>query len=325
MSATQRLNRSDLLVHALEIAREYAGNLTLRQLYYQLVARGYSPNSQRDYKRIGSVVAKARMSGAFPFDWLLDRTRTVHPGRFTTYDTDVDDALDKAAGALRSTPYWYLSASRWFGQREHVSVWVEKEALAGVFEDPCERLGVSWFTCKGYPSLSALYEWVKQIAAVVDASRTRAWGDRDGMGLERVTILYFGDHDPDGWQIPRSALENVRTIAAVEGLHLPWISLERVALNMPQIEAFNPPPFPAKMTSSRYQGYVDEHGTDDAWELDALRPEQLQQLIRDNVEERFDREVYSQHQATITRLRADMRSRMQDPVWMSGVLEDPDL
>ncbi len=302
-----RLEREELLEVALEIASEYGGNLTLRQLYYQCVARGHSPNHDRDYKRLGDVVGQARMRGQFPFHWLEDRGRTVHGGDFTRFDDDVDDALERAAEDLRNAPGWALGADRWYGQPRHVSVWVEKEALSGVFDGPCRALGVSWFACKGYPSLSSLYRWVRQLAGVESATE--------------AVVLYFGDHDPDGWQIPRTAQRTVRQIARMEGVWQP-IRFERMALNMDQIRAFNPPPFPAKMTSSRYAGYVAEHGTTDAWELDALRPEQLDTLIREGVAGYFDEDIYEANEATIEERRADMRERMQEPGWIHSVLEE---
>lgn len=319
-----RMNRTELLNEAHAIAEEYRGNLTLRQLYYQLVARGFSPNSQQDYKRIGDVLGTARMEGRFPFSWLLDRSRTIHRGDYSDHNDSVAGALVQAAGAVQSFPHWYLNASRWWGQRSHVSVWVEKEALAGVFEAPCLSSGVSWFACKGYPSLSALWSWVKAVERVVDASRSGSWaspdGWDDGSGLDEIVILYFGDHDPDGWEIPRSALRNVRQIARVEEIDLPPIRLERVALNMGQIRQYDPPPFPAKPTSSRFTKYLAEHQTDDAWELDALRPEVLTRLIRENVDRIFDADRHAEVQAHIEERREEMRGRMAEDGWLRSVL-----
>ena len=316
MAATTRLAPADLLAEACVIACEYSGNLTLRQLYYQLVARGHSPNTQDDYNRIKDTLVKARIAGTFSFDWLIDRSRTVHPGEFTRYQDDVEFALDEAAGDVKALPAWNIYAARWWGQKTHVSVWVEKEALAGVFEGPCKNLGVSWFAAKGYPSLSSLYDWVKGVHDVVHtAEEAPAWG-----GLDRVVVIYFGDHDPDGWQIPRSAMNRVREIQHATGLHLPTVELDRVALNMDQIRAYNPPPFPAKMTSSRYKGYVEEHQTKSAWELDALQPDQLQKLIRDSVNAHFDADRFDAVREVIVQRRELMRAKMRTGDWLAKAL-----
>ena len=198
------------LADAYQIASEYGGNLTVRQLYYQLVARGHIANSQESYKRLVSLLGEARLAGDFPFEWLLDRTREARPGRFKGNQIDVETALDSAADDLRRAPESWLWRDRWYGQPTHVSVWVEKEALAGVFERPCEALGVAWFVLRGYSSLSALSEWVDHASEAY----------RDGEGIEEAVVLYFGDHDPDGWEIPRSAERNIEAIASVRGIDL---------------------------------------------------------------------------------------------------------
>lgn len=311
-----RIARMDMLDQAYQIASTYAGNLTLRQLYYQLVAGGHIANDQREYKRLVDVMTAARLDGSFPLTWLIDRTRTVHEGSASRFDVNVTRALNEAAQGINSMPYWYLDIARWWGQPTQVSVWVEKEALAGVFEGPCEELGVSWFACKGYPSISALYAWVMQAhETAMEAQDNDDWHEP----IEEFRILYFGDHDPDGWAIPRTAVERARQIVETEGLDLPPVRLERVALNMPQIAAFNPPPFPAKVSSSRYSGYVTEHNTTDAWELDALRPNQLDQLIRDTVLDCFDPETHEQNQIFLSDRRNRMRERMVSTDWFENL------
>lgn len=303
-----------ILAFAYSIASEYQGNLTVRQLYYQLVARGYIPNSQESYKRLVSILTDARLAGDFPFDWLLDRTREARAGRFTGDRVDVEDALRSAADELRRAPEAWLWRDRWLGQERHVSVWVEKEALAGVFEGPCERLGVAWFVLRGYSSLSALSQWVDHVAAAYDAAVDR------GDSIEEAVVLYFGDHDPDGWEIPRSAERNVLAIADVRGIDLPPVVFERIALVKPQIERYNPPPFPAKETSSRYESYVREHRLRDAWELDALRPEVLAGLIQSAVSPHFDEQVHAENQELVGHRREEMRRAMTQPGWIAAAL-----
>lgn len=306
----RRAKGEQTLQEALTIAGEYAGNLTVRQLYYQLVARGHIANSQESYKGLVALLGEARLAGDFPFEWLLDRTREARPGRFKGDQTDVDAALDSTASDLKGAPELWLWRDRWFGQPVHLSVWVEKEALAGVFERPCEALGVAWFVLRGYSSLSALSQWVDHVADAVN----------EGEGIEEAVVLYFGDHDPDGWEIPRSAERNVEAIASVRGIDLPPVRFERVALLGEQIRRFNPPPFPAKETSSRFASYVREHGLRDAWELDALRPEVLDRLIRDGVARYFDEAIYATNNGLVKGLRDDMRERMRDPEWLDEIL-----
>lgn len=299
----------DTLDSAHEIAGEYNGNLTVRQLYYQLVARGFIPNSFESYQRLVRILTDARLGGKFPFEWLLDRTREARPGKFTQIQQTVKSALTNAADDLRRAPESWLWCDRWYGQPTHVSVWVEKEALAGVFEDPCDELGVSWFVLRGYSSISALSQWVDNTAAAYQTGN-----------VENAVVLYFGDHDPDGLEIPRSAERNVLAIADVRGIELPPIEFERIALTRAQIKQYNPPPFPAKETSSRFDAYVKETGLRTAWELDALRPDVLASLIRDSVDGYFDDAIYADNEETIAERRKEMRAAMLKRGWISGAL-----
>lgn len=304
------------LEYARDIAQHYDGNLTVRQLYYQLVARGHIENSTRSYKNLVANLSKARLRGTFPLDWLIDRGRTVHPNSHR-FQPSIDVALDNAGRDLRRAPERHLGMGRWWGQPTQVSVWVEKEALSGVFEEPCNELGVGWFACKGYPSISALHDWVTQQADLLRWSRTLPWAEP----IQKTVILYFGDHDPDGWQIPRSAVETARQISITDAAEIPRIEIYRVALNMDQIELYDPPPFPAKISSSRYNRYVEEHETDDAWELDALEPTVLEALIRSSVRARFRQRIHDENQDEVAALRGEMTHRMQAPTWAAHALE----
>lgn len=332
--------KPDAIVHyANLIVQEYNEmglKLTLRQLYYQFVHRKLSENGQKHYKRIGNVLTKARYNGTFPVNGLEDRGRSVAKGDFVR-DDSVQGAMATAERWLRDTPEMACKRGRWFGQPKHVSVWVEKEALAGVFEPVCDALGVGWFACKGYPSVSALNSWLKHADSVED--------------VEERVVLYFGDHDPDGWEIPRSCERGIKKLICLDYEHvvdeyqndyserlsreeavesayfelaqagdIPELTFKRVALNMDQIRQFNPPPFAAKMTSSRFKSYFKEHRTDKAWELDALDPQTLRALIEARVEREFDEDIHEKNEAIIATRRAEMLQLMRDPNWAPGVL-----
>jgi hypothetical protein len=99
------------------------------------------------------------------------------------------------------------------------------------------------------------------------AERLRGYAEQ---GWQPV-ILHFGDHDPSGIDMTR----DIKDRLAVFGCE---ITLERLALNMDQIEQYNPPPNPAKKTDARFKNYVLEFGSE-SWELDALDPDVLVDLV----------------------------------------------
>jgi hypothetical protein len=280
------LTRDEIILRAAKIAVEYAAEdmrLTIRQIYYQFVSRwpAEAPSGQRFYKRIVAALADARLAGLFPFKLIEDRGRDS--GKHHTWERlDVDGALENAEEEVRRLPRW-VDAGTWFGQDIVPSVWVEKEALAGILEPLCNDLGVPMFACKGYPSLTALWEWINDSAAAF-APREVTIGDRvEIFEAQRSVILYLGDHDPDGLEIPRSSKRRLEQIMALDDEPSFPVEMRRIALTMEQIEEYKPPPFWAKLTSSRYQKYVDETGTDEAWELDALDPRRLRELVRSHV------------------------------------------
>jgi len=327
--AVAKLSREELLREATRIAEEYRDDgltLTLRQLYYQCVDGHILPNAQEAYKRLGDVLGDARLAGDFDMDLVVDRGRSAGGSKQHECKVNVLRGLRDAGEYVKAIPEWALTVDRWFGQRHYVSVWVEKEALAGVFEDPCEELGVGFFACKGYPSHSALWEWLQKCAKAVEARRFGLIKDDRGTELEveeieEAVVLYFGDHDPDGWQIPRSAEETLNIFARLHNLNIPPIRFERVALNMSQIRQYQPAPFPAKDTSSRFASYIEEHGITDAWELDALKPNVLQDLIRGSVDRYWDPSTHDMWQKWAEDNRVRLRAKMVESGWLQGVLK----
>lgn len=317
------LSRTELLDEATRIAEGYRDDgydLTLRQLYYALVSAGLIGNSQKNYIRLGDVIGAARLEGDFDPDLLVDRGRKAGKSAHAECLLDVNVAIDDTADYLRQIPALTIRTDAWFGQRTYVSVWVEKDALTGVFHEPCEKAGVGFFACKGYPSHSSLWQWLQGLQEAYQASTQGEIMGYAVAPIEEAVVLYFGDHDPDGWQIPRTAEQTLRQMAHVYELDVPEIRFVRVALNMDQIKQYDPPPFPAKMTSARYKSYIDEHQTADAWELDALKPDVLKRLIEQNVDRYYDRATRLLWANRAREARGRLIREMLEDGWLERVL-----
>lgn len=240
-------------------------DLTLRQLYYQLVARDIIPNQQKAYKSLGETINNARLGGMIDWDHIVDRTRNL---RGHSYWNDPESIISSAAYSFRKNP--------WIHQDHHLEVWVEKEALAGVISRAAGEWDVNWFSCRGYVSQSEMWGAARRLG--LEASRGK-----------RVTILHLGDHDPSGIDMTRDIRDRLElfTLTDFGMAAADRLTVKRIALNMDQIEAFNPPPNPAKTTDSRYGAYIDAYG-DESWELDALDPATLHALITDHISELSD-------------------------------------
>lgn len=250
-------------------------NLTLRQLYYQFVARGYIPNTDRSYKNLGNVVNKGRLAGLIDWNYLEDRTRNIEGGG----GFETPGELVKLYGPAYSMDHWV-------DQDYRVEVWVEKEALVSVAARAANLLDVSYFACRGYVSQSELH---------AAAMRHLEYQD----GGQPVVVVHLGDHDPSGIDMTRDIQDRLQLFGTST-------EVRRIALNMDQIEQYSPPPNPAKVTDSRAGGYIRKHGQS-SWELDALQPRVINDLITAEVENWMDRDLWDAVQVEQEQGQAELR------------------
>lgn len=253
------LDLIDLVNHVIEEYDAQGFNLTLRQVYYQLVARDYIQNNERSYKNIGSLINDGRLAGLIDWYSITDRTRNLRK----------NSHWEKPSEVINAARMSYL-LDKWDGQKNYVEVWVEKDALVDIVGQICDRLDVPYFSCRGYTSQSEMWS---------AAQRFRRQSDR-----EARAIIHLGDHDPSGIDMSRDIQDRLELFEAD-------VFVKRVALTMDQIQTYNPPPNPAKLTDSRANGYVMEFGYE-SWELDALEPRVISELIENEVTELRDYDSY---------------------------------
>lgn len=253
--------------------------LTLRQLYYQFVARDLLPdswideaynlkhglpvdtkNTMKNYKRLGDLINDGRLAGKIDWNAIEDRTRN-----------------------LQSSPHWssphsivracasQYAVDLWEDQDAYVEVWVEKDALIGVLERVCTELDVPFFACRGYTSQSEMWGAAQRLL------------EEESNGKD-TTIIHLGDHDPSGIDMSRDIQERLDLFGSNA-------TVRRVALTYDQVEEYDPPPNPAKTSDARYRSYADRYG-DESWELDALEPNVIVALIRDAVESEIDHDAW---------------------------------
>ena len=246
--------------------------LSLRQLYYQLVKENVISNDEKSYKHLGDIVSDARMAGIIDWNHIVDRTRNLRAAA----------AWDSASQAANACASQYR-INRWQDQPIQVECWVEKDALANVVMQACDPYSVPYFSCRGYCSQSEMW------AAGMRILR-RAKSEK-----KNTLVLYLGDHDPSGIDMTRDVQDRlslftgaVRGEETEDGTPMRFIGsfyfqVRRIALSKQQIEKYDPPPNPAKVKDSRAKAYIDEHG-EESWELDALSPEMMVKLISDHIQ-----------------------------------------
>lgn len=254
--------------------------LTLRQLYYQHVTVNLITNEEKSYKNLGRLISDARLAGLIDWDAIEDRVRIpVNPPEFKS----LEDLIEAAFHTFR--------LPRWEGQRYYAELWVEKDALSGVLRPLAREFHVTMMVNKGYSSQSAMYEAAKRF---IEAEEN-----------DRETILfYLGDHDPSGEDMVRDIQDRLKMFGSE-------VQVRKLALIMPQIREYNPPPNPAKMSDSRASAYVEKHGAQ-SWEVDALPPEVLQQVIREAFETVLDHEKMNAIIKTENREKKLLRAAVKD-------------
>lgn len=273
----------------IEEYRQQGFSLTLRQVYYQMVARGYIPNNDCSYKALGSLINDARLAGEISWDSIEDRLRNL-AGNQHWRDT---------AQIIRSCEW--IAFDKWEDQDYHVEVWVEKDALSGVVGQPCRRLDIDYFSCRGYVSQSEMWKAAQRLMRYAAEGKI-------------CRILHLGDHDPSGIDMSRDIEERIRMFWThhyeneMDTDHDPESSFEfeRIALNSDQVQRYNPPPNPAKITDSRCAAYIDQY-SDSSWELDALEPNVIADLITEQVDLVIDQEKFDAQVARQEAARNDIR------------------
>ena len=236
---------------------EFAGyTLTLRQLYYQLVSRNVLPNTERSYHLLGKVVARGRMAGLIDWDLIEDRVRT--PWSMPEF-ASIAELIQVAIRSYR--------LPRWRGQEYYAELWVEKDALAGVLQPLAAEFHVTLMVNRGYSSVSAM----------------KAASDRYLSRGQKLHLFYLGDFDPSGEDMVRDISDRLFEFGAD-------VKIVKIALTWEQVQQYSPPPNPVKVKDSRARAFIDRYGAS-SWEVDALPPQVLEELIRAHFAAILDREA----------------------------------
>lgn len=261
--------RDWIIEQSIDVLSNYEnGILTIRALHYQLVSRGMT-NTLQHYKRVVAAMEVARWDGRVDFEAFSDRDRAM-VGMTKAEATDLEERQAEAKQQVRAWMRSYRK-NRWENQPYYPEILIEKKALEGVFAKPCREWDVAVGACKGYPSLTFLYELSERMR------------DAKNEGKQPI-ILYFGDYDPSGEDIPRSIGENLDKFGVY------GVEIRRIALMEHQVIEWKLPPAPAKETDSRTANW-DGLGQ---VELDAVKPEKLVAMLNEAIGEIFDNDLYDE-------------------------------
>lgn len=255
----------EMLANANAIIAEYEPrgiSITLRQLYYQFVARDLFTNVQENYDKLQDVINDGRMAGRVSWTAIQDLQRVLRG--VETMESPLDGIK-----TLRDK----FRLDKWRTQPMRPEVWVEKDALLSVVGPAAAALQVDYFSCRGYTSQSTAWRAGRRFQQYVVKGQV-------------PIVFHLGDHDPSGIDMTRDIGERLALFCGVP------VQVVRLALNMEQVERYGCPPNPAKITDPRAKNYIAKFG-DTSWELDALPPDTLVELIGDAVGRVRDESLWS--------------------------------
>lgn len=271
----------EIVEKCVEIVADYQGqgfDLSIRQLYYQLVSKNIIKNSERSYKSLITTISQARLAGLIDWEAIVDRGRETH------HSPGYESAFDFMNGME-----YAFRLNMWNRQPCHLEVMVEKQALEGVLIPVCDKWQVPFSVNKGYSSQTALYTTGKRLEDI----------------CVPITILYLGDHDPSGIDMTRDVQERLSQFANKP------IDVDRVALNMDQVRQWNLPPNPTKMNDTRSAYYVTNYGLE-CWELDAIEPSELSNMVEAKILACLDPIAWRESEEKQKKIRNEIKDSYQD-------------
>lgn len=265
---TKKLLSQEILASLInEIIGEYDIKLTVRQIYYRLVARNVMPNTRSYYNSFDSILTTLRKKRLIDPAAIEDRSRQTIGGDIQKIRTP--EEFFKATMNYFKDSWKDYDLPLWTSQESYIEVWLEKDALSALVSDVCNRYRVLLFPNRGYSSYTMIWEAMPRLF----------------LREQNQEILYFGDHDPSGLQ----AIDRIKKDLKEEGLSPNIIP---IALTMDQVEKHGLPSQPVKLSDTRTRWYIEKYGTRECWELDALPPDTLQIIVDKAIRDRIDQQAW---------------------------------
>lgn len=287
-------DKGELINHIKRITSDYAEQrykLSLRQLYYQLVAAELIPNHDKVYKKLSTILDDCRYAGLI--DWYTIEDRGREPKQ-AYYENSVEGAMQRTINSYK--------LDRQLNQPTHIEVWTEKDAISGILSRAVNPYTIIMAINKGYTSSTAIYGAYERFVELLN-------------NRKKVVILYFGDHDPSGLDMIRDIRErltlmfhngdqlnedevqewNENADQDYDNPKLAYINahfeVRPIGLTMEQIKQYKPPHNPAKITDPRAKWYIKQYGAK-SWEVDALKPPVMVSIVEGAVKEIMDNDAY---------------------------------
>jgi hypothetical protein len=250
-----------------------------RQIHYRLLnnsplihakkPQSIYTNYRKSYQSLCELLTRARLEGYISWDAIDDPTRTtalwnVFPSVEPFFKKQMDGFL---TGYFRN-----FMAS----QPHHIEIIGEKNTIEGIIKPIAMEFRIPYTLSRGYSSSQPRYKLAQRY---------------EESGKNKLILLILTDHDPDGDEIAQSFCRSMRDDFGIENIHPVRVALTREQVNVLGL----PPIMQAKDTSRNYQKFFDKHGGD-VFELEAVPPEKLQQILKDAILSVIDIDAFNREQ-----------------------------
>ncbi len=282
----KQIDKLELVQQILNELKDYLP-VTVRQIHYQLVGKNLVENTTSNYNMLSKLVKYARIDGYIPWETIEDRVRQAYLNRGWQNQEDF----------LETERYNFLKGYRRELQQEqenYIEVWLEKDALTGIFQRMLNPYCIALCPARGFSSVSFLNDLRNRILTSQEKG-------------QQAIMLYFGDHDPSG-----KIMLDTMQVTLEDEMEVADINYDPIALTEKQIEQYNLPikMGSAKKTDSRYKKFSQRYG-DEAVELDALSPKDLEEIIKHAIIKYIDLSKLDYHQKEAEKERSNLKDFKQ--------------
>jgi hypothetical protein len=252
--------------------------LTIRQVHYALLndpplIHASKPdsvycNNRESYNKLSDLATRARLKGLIRWEAIHDPTRDVRT--WDVHPSPQPFLADQLNGLFKG---YYRNLQQ--SQPNHLEIVIEKATVENIVEPVASDYCINVTPERGQCSLPPRYKLAQRFKA---------------SGKGKLILFILGDFDPDGESIVNAFCKSMR-----DDFDIPMTKLEPrwVCLTHDQVQHLElPPAMEAKKTSPNYGKFVEKYGATDTYELEAVQPVQMQQIVRDAIESVLDREAF---------------------------------
>lgn len=266
--------------------------LTVRQVFYRLVGKGYQ-KTENFYENVQDKCNRARRSGRIPFSSIRDDGVSRRGGETHGYYETPDDYY-RTHDKLHN----YYNRSWHEEQPAFISVLCEAAGMVPMLARVADRYRVPVASSSGFDSLTVKYDLYSEAA-----ERMEEFG-------QDTILLHLGDHDPSGVALHESMADDFDAFA-LDHSYDPLIDLRRVALTPEQIVGYGiePDPEGVKPSDSRSKSFI-QRGLEPAAQLEAIPPDTLIALVRQEIERTLDMEALRASQERERREREEVQTKL---------------